>query len=147
MEHAATARTLDAIFSTIIDGGEYGEIGSYFTPDYIDHSAVGVLHGTDAFSGMLDGFRAAMPGFRHDISDLSIIDDNTAVWQIHLTARFTGEFMGTYGNGQEIDLWVANAATFAEDGRVREHWGMAQDSLAAMLSQMGIDATVLVSAS
>ena len=147
MEKAATAHALEAIFSTIIDGGDYREINRYFTPDYIDHSAVGDLNGTEAFSGMLEGFRAAMPGFRHEISDLTLIGDNTAIWQIHLTAKFTGEFMGTQGQGQPIELWVANAATFDDDGRVQEHWGMAGDALAAMMSQMGIDATALASAS
>jgi len=142
MEHAATA-TLTAVFSTIIDGGDYGEIDRYFRADYIDHSAVGHLYGSDAFAGMLEGFRAAMPGFRHEISDLTLIGDNTAIWQVRLTANFTGEFMGTRGHGQAIELWVANAAVFADDGRVQEHWGMANDALGMMMSQMGIDGTAL----
>jgi predicted ester cyclase len=147
VEHAATAHALDEIFSTIIDGGDYRAIARYFTQDYIDHSAVGDLRGTEAFAGMLEGFRAAMPGFRHEISDLSLIGDNIALWQIHLTASFTGEFMGTRGHGQAIELWVANAARFADDGRIQEHWGMAQEALGMMLSQMGIDATALAPAS
>ena len=147
MEHAATASALDEIFSTIIDGGDYREIDRYFTPDYIDHSAVGDLHGTEAFSGMLEGFHAAMPGFRHELSDVTLIGDNMALWQVHLTATFTGEFMGARGQGQPIELWVANAARFADDGRVEEHWGMAHDALGVLLSQMGIDASALASAS
>ena len=146
MEHAATAHALNEIFSTIIDAGDYREIDRYFTPDYIDHSAVGDLNGTEAFSGMLEGFRAAMPGFRHEISDLSLIGDDMALWQIHLTASFTGEFMGAHGHGQAIELWVANAAKFADDGRVQEHWGMAHDALGVLLSQMGIDVAALAPA-
>lgn len=146
MEHTATANSLHEIFSTIIDGGDYHEIDRYFTPDYIDHSAVGDLHGTEAFSGMLEGFREAMPGFRHEISDVTLIGDNMALWQVRLTATFTGEFMGARGEGQQIELWVANAAKFADDARVQEHWGMAQDALGVLLSQMGIDAAALASA-
>jgi predicted ester cyclase len=146
MEHSATSVAINEIFSTIIDGGNYHDIDRYFTPDYVDHSAVGDLHGTEAFSGMLEGFRSAMPGFRHDISDLTLIGDDYAIWQVHLTATFTGEFMGTSGRGEAIELWVANAATFADDGRVREHWGMAQDALAQLLTQMGIDAAAMASA-
>ncbi len=146
MTHAETASTLDEIFSTIIDGGDYREIDRYFTPGFIDHSAVGDLPGTEAFTGMLEGFRAAMPDFRHEISDLSLIGDNMALWQIHLTATFTGEFMGRRGHGQPIELWVANAAKFTDDGRVQEHWGMARDALGVLLSQMGIDATAFASA-
>ena len=147
MEHAATASALDEIFSTIIDGGDYREIDRYFTPDYIDHSAVGDLHGTEAFSGMLEGFRAAMPGFRHELSDVTLTGDHMALWQVHLTSTFTGGFMGGRGQGQPIELWVANAARFADDGHVEEHWGMAHDALGVLLSQMGIDASALASAS
>lgn len=146
MPHPATSVAINEIFSTIIDGGEYRDIDRYFTPDYTDHSAVGDLHGTEAFSGMLEGFRAAMPGFRHEISDLTLIGDDMALWQVHLTATFSGEFMGARGHGQAIELWVANAAKFADDGRVQEHWGMAQDALGQLLTQMGIDAAAMASA-
>ena len=138
-----TATALHEIFSTIIDGGDYAQIDRYFTPDFVDHSAVGDLNGTEAFAGMLEGFRAAMPGFRHDISDVTLIGDDMALWQVHLIATFSGEFMGTRGTGQPIELWVANAARFAADGRVREHWGMAADALGEMMSQMGIDAAAM----
>ena len=140
MTHPASATAIGEIFSTIIDGGDYGEIDRYLTSDYIDHSAVGDLHGREAFAGMLEGFRAAMPGFRHDVSDLTLIGDEMAVWQVHLVASFTGEFMGTRGAGQPVEVWVANAARFAEDGRIREHWGLGQDGLNQMLAQMGIEA-------
>ncbi len=139
MTHPATATAVNEIFATIIDGGDYREMDRYFTSDYIDHSAVGDLHGPEAFAGMLEGFRAAMPGFRHDVSDLTLIGDETAVWQVHLVASFGGEFMGAQGTGQPVDLWVANAARFADDGRMREHWGLGQDGLNQMLAQMGLD--------
>jgi predicted ester cyclase len=142
---SATPVAIHEIFSKVIDGGDYHETDRYFTPDYIDHSAMGDLHGAEAFSGMLEGFRAAMPGFRHEISDLTFIDNDTALWQVHLTATFAGEFMGVQGGGQRIDLWVANAAKFAADGRVREHWGLARDGLGLLLTQMGLDAAAMAS--
>jgi predicted ester cyclase len=146
MDLSVTSRAIGEIFSKIIDGGDYGDVDRYFTADYVDHSAVGDLHGTEAFEGMLEGFRAAMPGFHHEISDLTIIGDHTALWQVHLTATFSGEFMGTHGQGQAIELWVANAAEFADDGRVREHWGMVHIALRQLLAQMGVDASALAPA-
>lgn len=143
MPHSETSSALEEIFSTIIDGGDYHDINRYFTEGFIDHSAVGDQHGTEAFAGLLEGFRAAMPGFRHDISDVILIDDDMAIWQVHLTATFTGEFIGVRGRGQAIELFVANAAKFASDGRVREHWGMAHDALGQLLAQMGIDTTAM----
>ena len=134
---------MSEIFAEVIDGGNYAAIDRYFTPDFTDHSAVGDQHGTDAFEGMLEGFRAAMPGFQHEVSDLTFIGDDMALWQVHMTAVFSGEFMGVHGQGQTIELWVANAARFAADGRVQEHWGMGQDALGLLLSQMGVNADAL----
>ena len=130
--------SLCEIFAIIIDGGDYSAIDRYFSPDYVDHNALGDLEGTEAFSGMLEGFRVALPGFRHELSDITRIADDRALWQVHLTATFTGEFMGTVGSGQEVDLWVANSARFGADGRVAEHWGLAPEALARMLDQMGV---------
>ena len=59
---------------------------------------------------MLDGFRAAMPGFRHEVTDLTFIGAGIVLWQVHRTATFTGEFMGVQGTGQPNEVWVANAA-------------------------------------
>src|SRR4051812_31621031 len=57
-------QSLHHIFADVIDGGDYSAIDRYFVSDYVDHSAMGDLRGTEAFSGMLEGFRAALPGFR-----------------------------------------------------------------------------------
>jgi predicted ester cyclase len=135
------------MFSTVIDGGDYANMSSYYTSDYLDHSAAGDLFGKEAFAGMLDGFRAAMPGFRHEVTDLTFIGEDIVLWQVHLTATFTGEFMGVQGTGQPIEVWVANAARFATDGRMREHWGLGPDGLGQMLARMGIDAGAMTSAS
>lgn len=63
-----------------------------------------------------------------------------ALSQVHLTATFTGEFMGVHGTGRPIEVWVANPARFADDGRLREHWGLGREGFGRMLVQMGIDA-------
>jgi predicted ester cyclase len=131
-------QSLEHIFANVIDGRDYSAIDRYFLPDYVDHSAMGDLSGTEAFSGMLEGFRAALPGFRHEISDVVRIADDRVVWQVHLTATFTGDFMGTVGTGQKVDVWVANSGRVAEDGRFAEHWGLGSDALARMLDQMGV---------
>lgn len=138
MDQAEATALNHEIFGKIIDGGDYSLIDTYFTPDFVDHSPLGDLKGKEAFTGMLEGFRAAMPDFRHDVSDVAVITDDIAVWRVHVTATFTGEFMGVKGQGQPIDLWVTNAGRRAADGRVCEHWGLGPDSLAEMAQQMGL---------
>jgi len=134
----AQAQTLIArVFGEVIDGGDYSRIGELFDPDFVDHGPMGDTHGHDGFTGMLDAFRIAMPGYRHETSDINLLDDSTLVWQVHLTAAFTGEMMGASGDGQPIDLWVANAAR-VRDGRIVEHWGLGPEGAARMMGQMGI---------
>jgi predicted ester cyclase len=137
MDQAQAQELIGRVFAEVIDGGEYERIGELFDSEFVDHGPMGDTHGHDGFIGMLEGFRAAMPGYRHEVSDLSLLDDTTIVWQIHLTAAFTGEMMGVSGEGQPVDLWVANAAK-VRDGRIIEHWGLGSEGAARMMGQMGI---------
>jgi predicted ester cyclase len=139
MDHAATQALIGRVFEEAIDGADYSLLGELFHDDYVDHTTMGDNHGTDAFTGMLEGFRAAMPDFHHDVQDVTVLTDEIAVWQIHITGTFTGEFMGTAGRGQAIDLWVANAARI-RDGKVAEHWALGPDSLAELMRQMEVAA-------
>src|SRR3954470_7543762 len=100
MDHATARALIETIFRDVVDGGQYSNIAEYFDPDFVDHSAIGDAPGYEGFIQMLEGFRAALPGFRHDISDVTVIDDTTLMWQTHTTATFTGEFMGARGAGQ-----------------------------------------------
>ena len=137
MDQTQAQTLLERVFTEVIDGGDYTRIDEIFAADFVDHGPMGDTQGHEAFAGMLDGFRAAMPGYRHEISDIAVVDDNTLVWQVHLLASFTGEMMGARGQGQPIDLWVANAAR-VRDGRVVEHWGLGQQGLGRMLGQLGL---------
>ena len=138
MDHAQAERLIRRVFSEVIDGGDYSHLDELFDPECIDHGGMGDTHGYEAFTGMLEGFRAAMPGYRHELSDIQMLDDSTAIWQVRTIASFTGELMGARGRGEQVDVWVANAARF-RDGRVLEHWGLAGDGLARMLAQMGLE--------
>jgi predicted ester cyclase len=137
MDQTQAQALLGRVFSEVIDGGDYTRIDEVFAPDFIDHSPMGDTQGHEAFTGMLDAFRAAMPGYRHEISDIAVLDDETLVWHVHVLASFTGEMMGANGQGQSVDLWVANAAR-VRDGRIVEHWGLGQQGLGRMLEQMGL---------
>src|SRR4051794_1688049 len=89
MPNPTSAAMLEEFFATVIDGGDYTSIDRFVHPEFVDHSASGDLAGREAFEGMLDGFRAAMPGFRHDLSDVTPIGDDMALFQVHLIAAFT----------------------------------------------------------
>jgi predicted ester cyclase len=124
-------------FSEVIDGGDYSLIPLLFDEDFQDHGPMGDTSGYDAFIGMLEAFRAALPGFRHEIEDVTLLADDTAAFQVHTIATFSGEMMGVRGQGQAIDLWFRNAARF-RDGKVLEHWGPGPDGGARLLAAMGL---------
>jgi predicted ester cyclase len=142
MNRAQAQDLIKRVFAVVIDGNDYARFGELFEPEFVDHGPFGETRGHDAFAGMLDGFRAALPDYRHEVSDVTVLDESTLMWQVHLVAIFTGEMAGVAGRGQPIDLWVANAAR-VHDGRIIEHWGLGAEGMAEMMRQMGLEEPAL----
>jgi predicted ester cyclase len=142
MKQADAQALIGRVFGEVIDGDDYSRIGELFDPDFIDHGALGETRGHDAFTGMLQGFRAALPDYRHEVSDVTVLDGTTVIWQVHVIATFDGEMMGVSGEGQPVDLWVANAAR-VRGGRIVEHWGLGPEGAARMMGQMGLQQPAL----
>jgi predicted ester cyclase len=99
---------------------------------------MGDSRGYEEFIGMLWAHRAALPDFRHEIEDVTMLDDETAVWHVRTIATFSGEMMGVRGQGQSIDLWFSNAARF-RDGRIIEHWGPGPEASARLMGALGLE--------
>jgi predicted ester cyclase len=137
MDTMDAQRLITRLFAEVIDGHDYTRIGELLDPDCLDHGPLGETRGHEPFIGMLSVFRAALPDYRHDVLDVMVLDDATAVWLVHVRATFSGEMNGVAGAGQPVDLWVANAARFA-DGPIVEHWGLGPDGMSTMLAQMGL---------
>ena len=136
----AREEAIRRVLSEVVDGGDYSVLPTLVTENYIDHTPMGDVVGHEGFGGFLDQFRQAMPGFRHDVSDVKEMGGGYLVFQVHFTGSFTGSFMGTNGDGRTIELYVANGARF-EGGKLAEHWGLGPDSGAEIMSQMGINLT------
>jgi predicted ester cyclase len=137
VDQAQAEQLVRRIFSEVIDGGDYSLVPLLFDEDFQDHGPMGDTRGYDAFIGTLEAFRAALPGYRHEIEDVRLIGDDVAVWQVRTIASFTGEMMGVRGQGQEIDLWFVNAGRL-RDGRALEHWGPGPEGGARLLGAMGL---------
>jgi predicted ester cyclase len=137
MDQARANELVRRVFGEVIDGGDYSLIPLLFTDDFQDHGPMGDTRGHDAFIGTLEVFQAALPGFRHEIEDVVMVGEDTAVWHVRTIATFSGEMMGVHGQGQPIDLWFTNAARF-RDGRVLEHWGPGAEGGARLMAAMGL---------
>ena len=128
---------LTTIFREVIDGGEYDRFDDFFRPDAVEHTAMGDAVGKDGFTGFLEGFRAALPDFHHDLGDFWMVSPDVVVFEVRVTGTFSGEFMGQQGHGERLDLYVTNAARL-RDGRVTEHWALGPESASRLLAQLGV---------
>jgi len=143
MERTVAVQLVCGLMNEVVDGARYERFDRYFDPDFVDHTPLGDAVGKDAWVAFLDGFRAALPDFRHEVGDVNVITDDLITWRVRVRATFTGTFMGQPGSGQTIDVHVVNAAR-VRGGRVVEHWSLGPESLAEMLSQMQVQMPVPV---
>jgi predicted ester cyclase len=137
MDQAQANELVRRTFSEVIDGGDYSLIPHLFDEDFQDHGPMGDTRGHEAFIEMLEGFRAALPGFRHEIEDVTLLGDDTVAFHVRTIATFSGEMMGVWGQGQEIDLWFINGARL-RNGKVLEHWGPGPEGGARLMAAMGL---------
>jgi predicted ester cyclase len=138
MDQAQAGELVRRTFSEVIDGGDYSLVPLLFDKDFQDHGPMGDTRGHDAFIETLEGFRAALPDFRHEIEDVTLLAEDTVAFHVRAIATFSGEMMGVRGRGQEIDLWFVNGARF-RDGKLLEHWGPGPEGGARMMAAMGLD--------
>src|SRR5438552_15377484 len=137
MDRDTAAEVIQRIFTEIIDATRLESYDELFHADFVDHGMAGDSHGKEAFLAYLAQFQAALSNMRHDVSDVLLIDDETAVWQVHFTGNFTGEFMGVKGDGRALELTTVNAGRL-RDGKAIEHWGPGPDGGADLMAQFGI---------
>jgi hypothetical protein len=128
MDQAHANELVRRVFGEVIDGGDYSLIPLLFDEDFQDHGPMGDTRGHDAFIGTLEGFRAALPGFRHEIEDVTLVGEETAVFHVRVLAGF--------------DLWFTNAVRF-RDGKVAEHWGPGPEASGRLLAAMGLEQPAL----
>ena len=137
MDRDTAAEVIRRIFTEIIDEKRSESYDDVFHPDFTDHGMAGDVQGKEAFLAYLGQFQDGLSNMRHEVSDVMLIDDETAVWQVHFTGNFTGEFMGVKGDGRALELTTVNAGRL-KDGKAIEHWGPGPDGGADLMAQFGI---------
>jgi predicted SnoaL-like aldol condensation-catalyzing enzyme len=125
------------VFAEVIDAGRYELLPELMTDDFANHSPMGDTVGHEGFIAFIETFRAALPGFRHEVIDVVPIGDDQYVWVVRTIATFTGEMMGVQGSGQAIDVYASNGGRL-RDGKVAEHWGPGPETMGAILQTMGV---------
>ena len=132
MDHAATARRL----YDLVNAGDIAGFAELLADDFVEHEVTPGLAPTKA--GVQDFFRmqrAAFPDMHMAVEDV-FASGQKAVARVQYTGTNQGAFMGMPATGKSVDVQLIDMFAFADDGRVREHWGVID--LMAMMQQLGV---------
>jgi predicted ester cyclase len=121
------------LFDEIINAGHVDVADELFADDYVDHGPMGDMAGVEAFKGLVQMWRAAVPDVHCAIEDY-FESGAMCAWNIHVTGTHTGEMMGIPASGRRIDYRTPNIGRFA-NGRAAEHW--ADQGMFQFLVQIG----------
>lgn len=132
MDHAAAARRLYELLSA----GDVDGFGELLADDFIEHEELPGL--APSKDGVKTFFRiqiAAFPDLRLAVEDI-VADGAKVVARVRYSGTQQGEFQGMPATGKAVDIQLIDIFAFADDGRVREHWGVID--LMTMMQQLGV---------
>ena len=108
-------------FDTLFNKKDYASAESFWSPDYIQHSAH-IPPGRDGLFGLIKGAPAAL----HYENAITVADGDYVL----LHGRFTG--MGLPAN------WIVVDIVRMENGVLAEHWDVIQDEATRAASKSGL---------
>jgi predicted SnoaL-like aldol condensation-catalyzing enzyme len=108
-------------FDTLFNKRDYDKAATFWSPDYIQHSA----HIEPGRDGLFNLVKAA-PDTLHYENSLIFVDGD----MVMMHGRFTG-------NGRP-SAWVAADILRMEDGLLAEHWDVLQDEVTKEQSKSGL---------
>lgn len=132
MDHAATMRRT----YELISAGDVAGFGDLVADDFVEHQ--GGPGFTPDKEGTLDFFRAmveAFPDFSMTVEDL-IAEADKVVARVRVTGTHRGDFMGIPPTGAAADIQLIDIMRFDADGKVCEHWGVAD--MLSLMQQLGV---------
>jgi predicted ester cyclase len=104
----------------VATGGDIDRIEELCTPDVVDRSPLGEVHGQEELKHHLKSIRAAFSGHSATVED-AVAEGDTVAMRVTLRGTHDGEFMGIEPTGN--DFAVTNMVfTRIEDGRIAERW-------------------------
>src|SRR5260221_12458438 len=119
-EEMNKALVLEA-FDTLFNKRDYAKAETFWSPDYIQHSA----HIAPGRAGLFDLVKAAPPSLRHE-PGLILANDNYVI----LHGRFSGH--GLPRN------WIVADILRIGNGKLIEHWDVIQDEISKANSLTGL---------
>jgi C-1 hydroxylase len=113
--------------------GDLAGMTTFWAPGMVHHSRGDTLAAEQVASAM-GGVMEAFPDLKMTIEEMVAEGDKVASL-LTLTGTHSGEFLGIPPTGKKVSVSLQGLVRI-EDGKVREHWGVA-DGL-AMLEQLSL---------
>jgi predicted ester cyclase len=129
---ADSKQTVQKMFGEVINNRRLELIDELFDPSFVMHGPQGDLN-RDGFRGFVQGWTAAFPDLRCEVSQLIEEGDHVS-WTVRATGTMKGEFNGMPPSGKQMDFLSMNHAVF-RDGKAAEHWVIMD--MMTMLGQLG----------
>jgi predicted ester cyclase len=120
MSSDATQTLPEQIFAAI-EARDFDRIDQLFADDYVEHAAMGDVHGREAFKDFLRGWFAAFPDMTMTVSDV-VQEGNIVYWTLSYSGTNTGEFNGMPPTGKHVNVTSALNKGLIRDGKAIEHW-------------------------
>lgn len=124
---------LQRMFDEVINEGRLDVADELFAEDFVDHGPMGDVQGREAFKGLVEQWRSAVPDVHCALENV-IVEGDIAGWVVHTTGTHTGDGLGFPATGKPFETVSANIGRFRDD-LAAEHWS--EQGLFPMLLQIG----------
>jgi predicted ester cyclase len=130
-----TPTNLDRIPLEIFNKGRYELVDELYAPEYVDRTPLtGFAPTRDGVKRAAMALKAGFPDLLYTIDDVISTDDKV-IHRLTASGTMTGDFLGMPATGKRA-TWNEIHIGRVTDGRVVEHWGIA-DLLDAFV-QLGV---------
>jgi steroid delta-isomerase-like uncharacterized protein len=119
----SVARSIAKRLATeVFSEGNLDTFNEIFADEYVNHNipVPGIPGTKEGFRQLVVATRQAFPDITVHIDNL-VADSDIVVFNDHVTATSTGEFLGVPPNGQPL-RWTEIHMLRVHDGRIVEHW-------------------------
>jgi predicted ester cyclase len=123
---ARNIKTFRRLIAQGLAGGDLAVTREILNPEIVDHQDYGPgfpagLAGVLALEATL---KIAIPDMNAEIEEIVAVGNET--WaRVRAWGTFTGPYLGIPPTGKKIDIIVVESIRWGDDGRVEEHWGVA----------------------
>lgn len=126
--------TLLRMFEEIINQGKLDVADEVFADDFVDHGPMGDIQGREAFKGLVEQWRSAVPDVHCALENI-FVEGDLAGWLVRTTGTHTGDGLGFPATGKGFETVSANIGRFRNELAV-EHWS--EQGMLPMLMQIGL---------